>query len=511
MSSGIHAAQRLGAGGEAEVWAVPGRPQLAAKRYRRPTAARAEKLRVMLAHPPDAAAPGAGPVAVAWPRELLTGADGTVDGFLMPRVDLREYVSLFQLYNPQSRAQVAPAFDWRYLLRTARNVASLVDVLHRAGYVIGDLNESNLLVSRRALVALVDCDSLQVRDPDTGVVHRCTVAKPEFTAPEFQRVDLAAVDRTTSGDDFALAVVVVLLLMQGTHPYAGVWRGRGEPPDLAARMRARRWPYRRLSPVAPPPLALPLRDLPAPLRRLARRTFVTGAAHPRVRPPAAAWVAALDRVEARLRTCGRSAHHLHAGRRCPWCAQIARGLPDPFPGPSGRSEVVVPPPPVAVRLAGRARAATRRSARRAARWSWDRSSPILRSVLPAVLATGLAGWVVPVATSLLAVVLVPLVLSATSGRRGFGVLRASARPWARVAATALVPPAVAGAAGAVRWSIATGSRLAGALATAVLVLAAPRWVERWHEPRGALGRRWRRLGWWAWAAPLPFVALLVIW
>jgi len=93
---------------------------------------------------------------------------------------------VFQIYNPGSRRHELPAFTYRHLLRTAQNLAAAVDVLHAHGYVAGDLNESNVLVADTALVTLVDTDSFQVRDPESGAVYRCPVGKPEFTPPELQ-------------------------------------------------------------------------------------------------------------------------------------------------------------------------------------------------------------------------------------------------------------------------------------------------------------------------------------
>jgi DNA-binding helix-hairpin-helix protein with protein kinase domain len=387
-------ARRLGAGGEAEVYEVAERPGLAYKRYRTMTPERLAKLRVMLASPPDGVDAG-GHVAIAWPVEL---ADG---GFLMPRIDLTRTVPLFQVYNPASRVQIAPGFTWRYLLRTARNVAAIVDSLHRAGYVVGDINESNLLVNTRALATLVDCDSMQVRDPATGVVHRGGVGKPEFTAPELQGQDLSTVDRTVESDDFAVAVLVFQLLCEGVHPFAGVWKGRGDPPDVPTRMRRGLFPYRRGTRVAPSPFALPLSTLPPELRRMAWRTFTTGVRRPSARPRAAEWVAALERAEASLRTCDRSSHHVFAAhlRRCPWCGRIDGGLPDPFPGPTGVSTLTRREPPRWVRARAAVAAWLAARARRAAAWVWARIGPPLRGWVPLALSLVATAALVPLATA----------------------------------------------------------------------------------------------------------------
>jgi hypothetical protein len=384
--------RRLGAGGEAEVYEVDvveaGRGRAAYKRYRRPTAERAAKLQVMVAHPPTQAEAIGGHIAIAWPQTLVSSDGGRVDGFLMPKVDLARAVPLFQVYNPQSRALVAPGFTWRYLLRAARNVAAIVASLHDAGYVIGDLNESNFLVTDRALVVLVDCDSMQVRDPETGTVHRGAVGKPEFLAPEFHGVDLARTDRTVESDRFALAILAFLLLMEGVHPFAGVWKGRGEPPDLPARMRHRLFPYQPWTRLRPSPLGLPLRVLPRPVRTLVWRTFTTGAKRARRRPSAREWVHALERAEERLRECRRSPQHVYgrAVRRCPWCARIDAGLPDPFPAADGTG-VAARPPSWAWRWWMR----TRRAGR------MDRRARLGAALIASVVALAVVVWLVPLA------------------------------------------------------------------------------------------------------------------
>jgi DNA-binding helix-hairpin-helix protein with protein kinase domain len=404
----VAVARRLGAGGEAEVFEVADRPRYAFKKYRVPSAERAAKLRVMLASPPSDLDAG-GHVAIAWPRELVVGPTGQVEGFLMPRIDLSSTVPLFQVYNPASRLQTAPGFTWRYLLRTARNVAAIVDSLHRAGYVVGDINESNLLVNRRALAVLVDCDSMQVRDPATGVVHHGGVGKPEFTAPELLGRDLSTTDRTAASDDFAVAVLVFQLLLEGVHPFSGIWRGRGEPPDVSARIRAGHFPYRRGSRLAPPPHALALEVLPPSLRKLVWRTFTSGVRRPSARPSAAEWMAALESAESALQTCDRSVHHVFSShlRRCPWCARIDTGMPDPFPGPTGRSALERRPPSRSTRartwLSAWSRAAATavgaalaRGARRAAGWLWTKVRGPLTWTLPAALAAALLVALVPV-------------------------------------------------------------------------------------------------------------------
>lgn len=541
MASAVSIApsQRLGAGGEAEVFEVAGQRSLAYKRYRTPSPERTAKLAVMVANPPEGLADG-GHVAIAWPQEVVE-RDGLAIGFTMPRIDTASTVPLFQVYNPQSRRAVAPGFSWRYLLRTARNVAAIVDAVHRAGHVIGDLNESNFLVSKRALVTLVDCDSLQVVDPDSGFVHRCPVGKPEFLAPELQQADLAATSRTFESDRFALAVLVHLILLEGAHPFAGVWRGRGDPPDIGTRITKRAAAHHRRGPVDPPPLALDLRVLPHEVRRLLTRALGPGLRRPGRRPTAQEWVTALDAVEARLQACEHSPHHQHGShlRACPWCARLRLGLPDPFPGPTGAG--VAPPPPLlservrqgVARAVRRCSAACRRTlsgvARTSGRWAGRRVAEgwrlangwlgdWLSSSLPRRLAAAGLGALAPLIAVSLAVIL-GAGMAVEHRDAGGRPLRRAARWVTRSARRTPAEVVAAGAAAAsvgvgvtlvVGWSAPAGLRSAAACLAAILALPLPP-LRRDGRRRGDADARRRRRGpaWFdSWAARWTVVAVI---
>jgi DNA-binding helix-hairpin-helix protein with protein kinase domain len=219
----------LGRGGEATIYALTDHPERALKLYRRSDPERGAKLRAMLAHAPDDPGRAGGHVAIAWP-EALVEADGEVVGFTMPRLDLRRSLPLHQLYHPGSRRRRAPTLDWRYLVRIARNLCRVVAALHRSGYVIGDLNESNILVSNRALVTLVDLDSVQVRAG--GRLYRCPVGKAEYQPPELQGRNLREAVRREAHDRYGLAILIFLLLMD-RHRSKRTWR-RGAAPTWGA-------------------------------------------------------------------------------------------------------------------------------------------------------------------------------------------------------------------------------------------------------------------------------------
>jgi hypothetical protein len=339
--------RELGAGGEAKVYALEDAPNLAVKLYHALEKAPEEKLKAMLRNRPRDPIAKSGHVAIAWPQELVLDEKGKVAGFIMPLVPATRAVPLHQVYHPGSR-RAAHGLSWRYMLRIAHNLAAAVAALHESGYVIGDLSDANVLVFDNAMVTLVDCDSVQLKQGRK--VYRCTVGRAEFTPPELQGRDFARVVRTPDHDLFALAVLIFLLLMEGVSPFMGIYRGEGEPPGLQDNVRAGRSPYlgsRSLSPPAiAPPFDLLPRELRGMMRRALKRPFL------RRRPSAKAWQQALRRAEAQLRQCNTGGCHVYGRhlKACPWCArQKALGF-DAYPGPPPPGEVAEPARPQLIRF-----------------------------------------------------------------------------------------------------------------------------------------------------------------
>lgn len=322
--------EQLGRGGEATVHAVQGEPQLAVKLWNEPSAEQRAKLAVMLRSvPEDVPGPG-GHRSLAWPLAAVTGTDSQAAGFVMPRLDAARMKPLHQVYHPGTRRRTAPGVGWHWLVRAARNLAATLATLHASGYIVGDLNESNVLASDRALVTLIDLDSIQVRDGRS--VYRCPVGKLEYTPPELAGRSFREVNRRPASDVFALAVLVFQLLMEGQHPFSGVWHGRGDPPGLEANIRARRSAWLGSRQLGLPPAAPPARLLPPRLRRLFSRSLLSPAfARPAVRD----WQRELDRLEQNLKTCRLNPLHAWSAHLpvCPWCERLQQLGIDSFPKP----------------------------------------------------------------------------------------------------------------------------------------------------------------------------------
>lgn len=334
-------------GGEGAIYPVENDTGYIAKIFLKDALIRSAKIEAMVRNPPRHLPYfGNAPIRIAWPIASLFRLDQHQQpqrvGFIMAYVNMRQSVPLLKLYNVRDRIQTYPQFTWRNLLQTAHNLADIVADLHARGYVIGDLNESNILVSQDADVTVIDCDSMQVYDRQSQRLFKCLVGKAEYLPPELQGRDLRGVERrNVQEDSFGLAVLIYLLLMGGGHPYAGVWHGQGEPPSIGMRIKEGVFPHQRNVLMTPAPGTLPFNTLPRRVRHLMWRTFVSGARHPDQRPLALDWVQALRAAQRpwNLHNC-----RVHPRRHqyafpwwrvlspppCPWCAREARGIND-FP------------------------------------------------------------------------------------------------------------------------------------------------------------------------------------
>jgi DNA-binding helix-hairpin-helix protein with protein kinase domain len=351
----------VGRGGEAAVYKLPAQPASLAKLYHQaPRAGYDLKLAWMQANPPPDPTLALGHASIAWPLQLLYDERGQLIGYSMGYV--QNAVPLLQVFNPKLRAKTLPSFNRRYLHRTARNLSAALGALHATNYVVGDLNESNVMVTPSALVTLIDADSFQVqrREGAKPVLHPCPVGKPEYTPPELQGKTFTEVPRQPEHDRFGLAVLVFQLLMEGNHPFRALWLAAGDPPEIAARIRDGHWPYaRRLGlPLAPPRHAPPLDSLHPELVALFQQCFMAGHVRPADRPTPEAWERALSAAEKALTTC-RNGHlySRHLGR-CPECENQVASPPAPGPPPArpaarpanGRAPAAARRQPVAARL-----------------------------------------------------------------------------------------------------------------------------------------------------------------
>jgi DNA-binding helix-hairpin-helix protein with protein kinase domain/Tfp pilus assembly protein PilF len=311
----VRTGEQIGAGGEGVVYEVLGRSDLAAKiYYERLSSEKAEKLLALSQLGSERLFR-----LSAWPMDVLRSEpDGDVIGFVMKRInDGRE---VHTLHSPRSRLQAFPEASWAFLIYVAANVVRAITTVHDHGFVIGDVNPKNILVTRRATVFLLDCDSFQVSTG--GKSYRCEGGFPEYTPPELQGIAFGEVDREPEHDYFGLAVAVFQLLFLGRHPFSGCYLEAEEMPIERA-IRERRFAYGADSEarlMKRPPGALALEAIPAPIAGLFRRAFLSMTAVERPRPQE--WIELLESLAKSLQKCGLHSGHLYHQElsECPWCS-----------------------------------------------------------------------------------------------------------------------------------------------------------------------------------------------
>lgn len=318
---------KIGVGGEGAVYGIAGIPNFVAKIYHQPaTSEKAAKLTAMA----ELSTPEILRFA-AWPTGTLhQSRGGDTLGIILPRI--KDFREIHELYSPAHRKVRFPRMDWRFLIRTARNCAVAFTTLHDHRIVIGDVNQGNLLVSKRAMVSLIDCDSFQVSV--NGRLYRCPVGVAHFVPPELQGARLPEVNRTANHDNFGLATMIFHLLLMGRHPFSGRYSGPGDMPIEKA-IRDYRFAYSSSAAslqMAPPPHSLTLADLPQEIGLLFERAFAKGSEFENVRPPAYVWAQALERLERQLCRCKDDPGHVYATvlSCCPWCKVMREGAPNFF-------------------------------------------------------------------------------------------------------------------------------------------------------------------------------------
>src|SRR5579875_2462816 len=179
--------RKLSEGGEGAVYEVARRSDIVAKLYtsRVPRDA-TEKLPVLVSIADDWLKAN-----TAWPLSVLY--EGClVRGFTMPSISpLHE---IHDLFGPRRRHAIFPEATWRYLVHCGANLALLFMNMHGRGIMVGDVNSRNVVAQHKAVLKLLDCDSVQVATATR--IYRCHVGVPEYQPPEVQGKAFGSFDRT---------------------------------------------------------------------------------------------------------------------------------------------------------------------------------------------------------------------------------------------------------------------------------------------------------------------------
>ena len=314
----------IGTGGEGAVHEVNGYGDYVAKIYHKPlTQEKQKKLRLMVSKTNKDILK-----YTSWPISTLTDPKTQmIVGFIMQKVVNKK--ALHDVYSPAHRKQEHPELAWDYLLYVARNISASFESIHAQGYIIGDVNENSIMVGTDSQAAIIDTDSFQIIH--AGEKFLCAVGVPNFTAPELQALSsFSNIERTTSHDNFALALLIFHVLLGARHPFAGQPLrddvGNAMEEDIQ-HFRYAYAPDANKRGFAPPPRSIPITILPDHVQNMFVHAFTEQGAK-QLRPTAKQWVDVLDDVIKRLSKCGQSKVHIYSNHlaKCPWCELDKDGL-----------------------------------------------------------------------------------------------------------------------------------------------------------------------------------------
>lgn len=310
--------RRIGAGGQAEVWASEGR--VAIKLMHARTVRSAQRLRSRIGVIRRLDLDG---VPISRPLAMLAAPHV---GYSMELLD--DMVAIQTLASAPGNRDL---LDWyagtgglRRRLRLLSRAADAFAALHAKGVVYADPSPANVMVSdtpRHEEVRLVDVDFVQSESvvPDT-------IATPGYAAPELLD-GRSGVTGATDAYAFAVIAFEVLTL---AHPFLGDAVQEGDP-DLLEHAYTGKLPWidHPDDPSNRTRYGLPReRVLASKLRELASRTFQDGLEDAKARPTAGEWRTALrSAADLTLACAGCPQSNDVRLQVCPWCGLRA---PDPL-------------------------------------------------------------------------------------------------------------------------------------------------------------------------------------
>lgn len=323
-------------GGEGEIYRIVGNNNSVVKVYLNSNVSKEleNKIKLMVKRPPSSSVFN----QVAWPIDAVYDSANVFRGFVMPKLDITSELSEVYVYPPKT------GITYKQKLILAQNICVVIHEVHKAGYVFGDFNPRNIGINlNTGTVAFLDTDSYHiVIDRDVNIAYRCKVCAPGYAAPEllskcsyhisahpedkqqaYARTPLDTFTEHT--DNFALAIHIFKLLMNGFTPFNGIPEKHSvlsaPSPGLGdGAVRRDNYCFKKgnkpLS-VAVPPLNV----LPKDVQSLFSRAFIEGRDNPEKRPNAMEWYKALLVYENSIVTCNKNPVHMYIKglRKCPWC------------------------------------------------------------------------------------------------------------------------------------------------------------------------------------------------
>ena len=243
-------------------------------------------------------------IQIAWPTALLEDSQGYCVGYLMPKIDTNEAISLDHLMQKAVRKKLG--LSERYVDRVfaAYNITSVVAALHDCGHYIVDLKPANVSVYKSTmLVAMFDCDGFSIKGENQNR-YPAEFVSEEYIYPE--GINETCEQMGEEQDKFALAVIIFRLLNEGIHPFTGTPRKNSEMLSVQERIFKYHYAY-GIWPddyQAPNPYSIH-EYFDQETLNLFERAFTKG----NIRPSAIEWQNKLEYILKNLKRCKKDHNH----------------------------------------------------------------------------------------------------------------------------------------------------------------------------------------------------------
>lgn len=148
---------------------------------------------------------------ICFPLEVLNNSEGQFAGFIMQEA---KGIKLTELFIPKSQFELNfPDCNKQDLVKLAISILNKIKYLHKHNVIMGDISPRNIMFTSSDEVYFVDVDSCQYGK------YPCRVGTPGFIAPELRCKKLESVMLTEGNENFSVAVIVFMLMMQGQYPF----------------------------------------------------------------------------------------------------------------------------------------------------------------------------------------------------------------------------------------------------------------------------------------------------
>lgn len=164
-----------------------------------------------------------------WPEAIVCDKDGQLLGYIMPILPRDKLIPLSTYNNPNKIGKINKNhISITYRIQTARNLASAMNSLHKAGHYFIDVKPQNIFIfEEKGLVCFLDCDGYSINQGEFPAKHYTN----GYQLPEALRQGIkpVALSKEPYQDYYCLAHLIFEILNYGNKPFNGL------PTDQSSR------------------------------------------------------------------------------------------------------------------------------------------------------------------------------------------------------------------------------------------------------------------------------------